>query len=91
MTTFKDDNEKAENHEEALEDPNFDEYHSMKGKEEDEKCKSKTIQNRTHSQPSHMVDPAVSDRHGQVAVTRSTQLTKNWKDCQSVPVTGKGS
>ena len=52
MTTFKDDNEKAENHGEALEDPNFDEYHSMKGKEEDNDCKSKTIQNRTHSQPS---------------------------------------
>ena len=56
----------------------------MKGKEEDDECKSKTIQNRTHSQPSHMVNPTVSDRHGQVAAAHSTES-------QSVPVTGKGS
>ena len=73
MNTFKDDNKKAENHGEALEDPNFDEYHNMKGREEDNNCKSKTIENRTHLQSSHMVDPAVPDRHGQVAVTRPKQ------------------
>ena len=37
-------------------------YHNMKGREEDDECKSKTIQNRTHSQPSHMVNPTVSVR-----------------------------
>ena len=62
----------------------YTQYHSMKGKEEDDECKSKTIQNRTHSQPSHMVNPTVFDRHGQVAAAHSTES-------QSVPVTGKGS
>ena len=73
MNTFKDDNEKEENHREALEDPNFDEYQDMKGREEDDERKSKTIKNQTHLQSSHMIDPAVPDRHGQVAVTRPTQ------------------
>ena len=84
MTTLKDDNERAENHEEALKDPNLEEYHSMTGREEDDEHKSKTSQNRTHSRPSHMVNPTVSDRHGQVAAAHSTES-------QSVPVTGKGS
>ena len=56
----------------------------MKGRKEDDEHKSKTIQNRTHSRPSHMVNPTVSDRHGQVAGAHSTKS-------QSVPVTGKGS
>ena len=56
----------------------------MKGREEDDEHKSKTSQNRTHSRPSHMVNPTVSDRHGQVAAAHSTES-------QSVPVTGKGS
>ena len=83
MTTFKDDNERAENHEEALKDPNLDEYHSMKGREEDDAHKSKTLQNRTHSRTNHVVNPTVSDRQGQVA---ATQYGKS-----STPVTGKGS
>ena len=41
MITFKDDNGKAENHEEALKDPNLDEYHSIKGREEDDVHKPK--------------------------------------------------
>ena len=72
MNTFKDDNEKEENHREALEDPNFDEYQDMKGREEDDERKSKTIKNQTHLQSSHMIDPAVPDRHGQAAVTKPT-------------------
>ena len=83
MTTFKDDNERPENDEEALKDPNLDEYHSMKGREEDDAHKSKTLQNRTHSRTNHVVNPTVSDRQGQVA---ATQYGKS-----STPVTGKGS
>ena len=45
----------------------------MKGREEDDDRKSKTIKNGTPLQSSHMVDPAVPDRHGQVAVTRLSQ------------------
>ena len=55
----------------------------MTGREEDDEHKSKTSQNRTHSRPSHMVNPTVSDRQGQVA---ATQYGKS-----STPVTGKGS
>ena len=92
MNTFKDDNKKAENHGEALEDPNFDEYHSMKGREEDDDCKSKTIENRTHLQSSHMVDPAVPDRHGQVAVTRLTQYAthQEWERLSNCTGDGEG-
>ena len=68
MTTIKDDNGREENHEEALEDPNFDEYHSIKRREEDEVHNPKTSQNRTHSQTNHVANPTVSDRRGQAAV-----------------------
>ena len=92
MTTFKDDNEKGENHGEALEDPNFDEYHNMKGREEDDECKSKTIENRTHLQSSHMDDPAVPDRHGQAAVTRLTQYAthQEWERLSKCTSDGEG-
>ena len=83
LTTFKDDNKKVENHEEALKDPNLDEYHSMTGREEDDAHKSKTLQNRTHLRTNHVVNPTLSDRQGQVA---ATQYGKS-----STPVTGKGS
>ena len=66
MTTFKDDNKKVENNKEALKDPNLDEYHCRKGREEDDAHKSKTLQNRTHSRTNHVVNPTVSDRQGQV-------------------------
>ena len=62
MNTFKDDNEKAENHGEALEDPNFDEYHSMKRREDDDANKSKNSQLRTHSETNHVVNPTLPDR-----------------------------
>ena len=55
----------------------------MKGREEDDAHKSKTLQNRTHSQTNHVVNPTVSDWQGQVA---ATQYGKS-----STPVTGKGS
>ena len=92
MNTFKDDNKKAENHEEALEDPNFDEYHNMKGREEDDDRKSKTIENRTPLQSSHMVDPAVPDRHGQVAVTRLSQYAthQEWERLSNCTSDGEG-
>ena len=48
-------------------------YQDMKGREEDDERKSKTIKNQTHLQSSHMIDPAAPDRHGQVAVKRPTQ------------------
>ena len=83
MTTFKDDNERAENHKEALEDPNLDEYHSMTRREEDDKHKSKTSQHRTHSRTNHVANPTAPDRQGQVAATQY--------GISSSPVTGKGS
>ena len=49
MTTSKDDNERAENHGKTLKDPNLDEYHSMKGREEDDVHKPKTSQNQMYS------------------------------------------
>lgn len=58
-------------------------YHSMKGREEDDKHKSKTSQNRTHSRTNHAANPTVSDQQGQVAAT----LYGN----SSTSVTGKGS
>ena len=83
MTTFKDDNERTENHEEALEDPNLDEYHSMTRREEDDKHKSKTSQHRTHSRTNHVANPTAPDRQGQVAATQY--------GIPSTPLTGKGS
>ena len=82
MTTFKDDNERAENHEEALKDPNLDEYHCRKGREEDDAHKSKTLQNRMHSRTNHADNPTVSDRQGQVAATQNGM--------SSTPIMGKG-
>ena len=73
MNSFKDDNKKEENPREALEDPDFDEYQDMKGREEDDEHKTKTIKNQTRLQSSPMIGPAVPDRHGQVAVTRPKQ------------------
>ena len=71
--SFKDRNEKEENPREAWEDPDFDEYQDMKGREEDDEHKTKTIKNQTRLQSSPMIDPAVPDRHGQVATTSSKQ------------------
>ena len=82
-TTFKDDDERARNHEEALEDPNLDEYHNMKGREENDTHKSKTSQHRTHSRTNHAVNPTLSDRQGQVDATQY--------EMSSTPVMGKGS
>ena len=49
-------------------------YQDMKGREEDDEHKTKTIKsNQTRLQSSPMIGPAVSDRHGQVAVTRPKQ------------------
>ena len=45
----------------------------MKGREEDDEHKTKTIKNQMHLQSSPMIGPAVPDRHGQVAVTRPKQ------------------
>ena len=73
MNSFKDDNKEEENPKEAWEDPDFDEYQDMKGREEDDEHKTKTIKNRTRFQSSPRIDPAVPDRHGQVATTSSTQ------------------
>ena len=83
MITFKDDNWRAENHEEALKDPNLDEYHSIKRREEDDVHKPKTSQNRTHPQTNHAVNPTLSDRQGQAAATQHGK--------PSTPVKGKGS
>ena len=83
MTIFKDDDERARNNGEALEDPNLDEYHNMKGREEDDTHKSKTSQHRTHSRTNHVVNPTLSDRQGQVAATQNGM--------SSTPVMGKGS
>ena len=83
MTTLKDDNGRAANHEEALEDPNLDEYHSMTRREEDDKHKSKTSQHRTHPRTNHVANPTAPDRQGQVAATQY--------GISSTPVTGKGS
>ena len=54
----------------------------MKGREEDDKPKSKTSQNPTHSRTNHMANPTASDQQGQVAAT----LYGN----SSTSVTGKG-
>ena len=62
MTSFKDDNERAKNHEEALKDPNLDEYHTIMRREEDEAHKPKTSQNRTHSRINHAANPTTTDR-----------------------------
>ena len=48
-------------------------YQDMKGREEDDEHKTETIKNQTRLQSSPMIGPAVSDRHGQVAVTRPKQ------------------
>ena len=48
-------------------------YQDMKGREEDDEHKTKTIKNQTRLQSSPMIGPAVPDRHGQVAVTRPKQ------------------
>ena len=73
MNSFKDDNKKEENPREAWEDPDFDEYQDMKGREEDDEHKTKTIENQTRLHSSPMIDPVVPDRHGQVAITRPKQ------------------
>ena len=62
MTIFKDDDKRTGNHEEALEDPNFDEYHNMKRREDDDMNKSKISQHRTHSETNHVVNPTLPDR-----------------------------
>ena len=63
MTTFKDDNERAENHEEALEDPNLDEYHSTKGREEDEVHKSKLLRlERIHEPTTWLILPCLTGK-----------------------------
>ena len=77
MTTFKDDNGRTENHEEALEDPNLDEYHTIKRREEDEVHQPKTSQNRTHSQTNHAANPTVPDRQGQIAVIQHKEIKHN--------------
>ena len=73
MNSFKDDNKKEENPREDWEDPDFGEYQDMKGREEDDEHKTKTIKNQTRLQSSPMIDPAVPDRHGQVAITSPKQ------------------
>ena len=55
----------------------------MTRREEDDKHKSKTSQNRTHSRTNHVANPTMSDRHDQVAATQY--------EISSTPVTGKGS
>ena len=65
MITFKDDHGRTENHEKALKDPNLDEYHSIKGREEDDVHEPKTSQNRTHLRVNHEVNPTLPDRQGQ--------------------------
>ena len=55
----------------------------MTRREEDDKHKSKTSQNRTHSRTNHATNPTVSDRQGQVAATQY--------GISSTLVTGKGS
>ena len=82
MTTFKDDNERTENHEEALEDPNLYEYHSIKGRKEDDDHKTKTPQTPMRSQTHHVANPTMPDRQCQVA---NIQTGKS-----STSVTGKG-
>ena len=62
ITTLKDDNGRATNHENASEDPNLDEYHSIKRREEDKAHKPKNPQNRTHSQTNHVDNPTATDR-----------------------------
>ena len=62
MTIFKDDDKRIRNHGEALEDPNFDEYHNMKRREDDDMNKSKISQHRTHSETNHVVNPTLPDR-----------------------------
>ena len=83
MIILKDDYGRAANHEEALEDPNLDEYHNIKGRQEDDTHKSKTSQHRTHLRTNHVVNPPLSDRQGQVAATQNGM--------SSTPVMGKGS
>ena len=58
MNSFKDDNKKEENPREALEDPDFDEYQDMKGREEDDEHKTKTIKNQTRLQSGPMIGTA---------------------------------
>ena len=79
MTIFKDDDKRIRNHEEALEDPNFDEYHSMKRREDDDMNKSKNSQHRTHSETNHVVNPTLPDRQAIIQ-------NEMW----STPVKGKG-
>ena len=74
----------------TLHTPHHHHYHNMKGREEDDECKSKTIKNQTHSQSSHMVDPAVPDRHGQTAVTRPTQYATHHERGRLSECTGDG-
>ena len=54
----------------------------MKGREEDDKPKSKTSQNPTHSRTNNVANPTVSDQQGQVAATLYGH--------SSTSVTGKG-
>ena len=63
MTTFKDDNEGTDNHEEALKDPNLDEYHSIKGREEDEVHKSKLLRiERIHEPTTWLILPCLTGK-----------------------------
>ena len=77
MTILKDDNGRAANHEEALEDPNLDEYHTTKRREEDETHQPKTSLNCTHSQTNHAANPTVPDRQGQIAVIQHKEIKHN--------------
>ena len=70
MITFKDNNGRLENHEEALKDPNFDEYHSIKGRQEDDVHKPETLENRTHLRINHEANTTLSDRQNQVATAQ---------------------
>ena len=62
MTILKDDNGRAANHEEAL---------------EDETHQPKTSLNCTHSQTNHAANPTVPDRQGQIAVIQHKEIKHN--------------
>ena len=72
-----------------MEDPDFDECQDIEGRNKDDESKTKIIKNQTRTQSSSLIGtdesqdstpleriyPAMPDRHGKEAVTRSKQNT----------------
>ena len=63
MITLKDDHGRTENHEKALKDPNLDEYHSIKRRDEDDVHEPKTSQTeRTNESTTRLILPGLTGK-----------------------------